>query len=72
MDRIWLRGVVILTGTTGVALIAVATATYLMAVGHDGASWVAYGLAGAVTAGLPAIEWLHVRQLRELVAVAAA
>jgi hypothetical protein len=66
VDRIWLRGTVALTGTMGVALIGVAAATYLMAVGHDGASWVAYGLAGAVTAGLPAIEWLHVRQLRRL------
>ncbi|MGA8249812.1 MAG: DUF2561 family protein, partial [Mycobacterium sp.] len=28
----------------------------------------AYGLAGAVTAGLPAIEWLHVRQLRQVLA----
>ena len=70
VDRIWLRGTVSLTGTIGVALIAVAAATYLMAVGHDGASWVAYGLAGAVTAGLPAIEWLYVRQLRQVLAAA--
>jgi hypothetical protein len=70
VDRIWLRGTVALTGTIGVALIAVASATYLMAVGHDGASWVAYGLAGLVTAGLPAIEWLHVRQLRQMAEVA--
>ena len=67
-DRIWLRGTVALTGTMGVALVAVAAATYLMAVGHDGASWFAYGLAGIVTAGMPAIEWLHVRQLRQVVA----
>jgi hypothetical protein len=68
VDRIWLRGTVALTGTMGVALIAVAAATYLMAVGHDGASWVAYGLAGIVTAAMPALEWLHVRQLRRVVA----
>jgi hypothetical protein len=68
VDRIWLRGTVALTGTIGVALIGVATATYLMAVGHDGASWVGYGLAGAVTAGLPAIEWLYIRQLRQVLA----
>ena len=67
-DRIWLRGTVGLTGTMGVALIAVAAATYLMAVGHDGASWFAYGLAGIVTAAMPAIEWLHIRQLRQMVA----
>lgn len=68
VDRVWLRGTAILTGTMGVALIAVAAATYLMAVGHDGASWVGYGLAGVVTAAMPAVEWLHVRQLRRLVA----
>jgi Protein of unknown function (DUF2561) len=69
VDRIWLRGAVALTGTMGVALIAAASATYLMAIGHDGASWIAYGLAGVVTAGLPVIEWLHVRQLRQAAGV---
>ncbi|BBX73169.1 DUF2561 family protein [Mycobacterium shinjukuense] len=68
VDRVWLRGTVALTGTIGAALIAVAAASYLMAVGHDGASWVSYGLAGVITAGLPVLEWLHVRQLRRLLA----
>ena len=68
VDRIWLRGTVILTGTMGAALIAVAAATYLMAVGHDGASWVGYGFAGVITAAMPAVEWLHIRQLREAIA----
>jgi hypothetical protein len=67
VDRIWLRGTVLLTGTMGAALIAAAAATYLMAVGHDGPSWVAYGLAGAISATMPAIEWLHIRQLRRIV-----
>lgn len=67
-DRIWLRGTVALTGTMGAALIAVATATYLMAVGDDGASWVGYGLAGLVTAAMPVLEWVHVRQLRRVLA----
>jgi len=67
VDRIWLRGIVILTGTMGAALIAVAAATYLMAVGHDGASWAGYVLAGLVTAAMPAVEWLHIRQLRRVV-----
>lgn len=67
VDRVWLRGTVLLTGTMGAALIAVATATYLMAVGHDGPSWVGYGLAGVVTAAMPVVEWLHVRQLRRVV-----
>lgn len=69
VDRVWLRGTVILTSTMGAALIAVAAATYLMAVGHDGPSWVGYGLAGLVTAAMPVVEWLHVRQLRRVVAV---
>ena len=68
VDRVWLRGTVILAGTMGAALIAVAAATYLMAVGHDGPSWVGYGLAGVVTAAMPVVEWLHIRQLRRLVA----
>jgi len=68
VDRVWLRGTVVLTGTMGAALIAVAAATYLMAVGHDGPSWVGYGLAGVVTAAMPVVEWLHIRQLRRVVA----
>lgn len=68
VDRAWLRGTVLLVGAMGAALVAVATATYLMAVGHDSPSWVAYGVAAVVTAGMPAIEWLHVRQLRRAVA----
>jgi hypothetical protein len=72
VDRVWLRGTVVLTGTMGAALIAAATATYLMAVGHDGPSWVGYALAGTVTAAMPVVEWLHVRQLRRIVAGALA
>ncbi len=68
VDRVWLRGTVLLAGTMGAALIAVAAATYLMAVGHDGASWVGYGLAGLVTAAMPVVEWLHIRQLRRVIA----
>jgi hypothetical protein len=68
VDRVWLRGTVILAGTMGAALIAVAAATYLRAVGHDGPSWVGYVLAGLVTAAMPVVEWLHVRQLRGLIA----
>jgi Protein of unknown function (DUF2561) len=68
VDRVWLRGMLGLTGTMGIALIGVATATYLMSVGHDAASWVCYGLAGAATAAMPVVELLHVRQLRRLLA----
>jgi Protein of unknown function (DUF2561) len=68
VDRIWLRGTVVLTGMIGIALIAVAAATYSMAVGHDGPSWVGYGLAAVATAAMPAVEWFFVRQLRREVA----
>jgi hypothetical protein len=67
VDRVWLRGTVLLTGTMGAALVAVAAATYLMAVGHEGPSWVGYGLAGVITAAMPVVELLYVRQLRHLV-----
>jgi Protein of unknown function (DUF2561) len=69
VDRIWLRGAVALTGTLGAALVAVGLATYLMAVGHDGASWVGYVLAGVITAVMPVLEWLHVSRLRRVIAV---
>ena len=68
VDRIWLRGTVALTSAMGAALVAVAVATYLMAVGHDSASWIGYMFAGVITAAMPVLEWLHVRQLRRVIA----
>ncbi|MDT7733171.1 MAG: hypothetical protein QOE12_345, partial [Mycobacterium sp.] len=46
VDRFWLRGTAALMGAMGGALFAVATATYAMALGHDGFSWAGYGIAG--------------------------
>lgn len=66
VDRIWLRGTVGLVGAMGVALVAVAVATYLMAIGREGASWSSYVVAGVVTAVMPAIPWRHLRQLRRM------
>lgn len=68
VDRVWLRGTVELMGTMGVALVAVATATYLMAIGHYGAAWTGYGIAGVVTVVMPLIPWRHVRRLRSMLA----
>ena len=68
VDRVWLRSALSLAGTMGVALIGAAVATYLMAVGRDHPAWIVYGLAGAVVAAMPAIEWVHVRRLRALAA----
>jgi hypothetical protein len=63
VDRIWLRGALALTGTMGAALVAVAAATYLMAIGRYGAAWTGYIIAGIVTAVMPVILWRHIRQL---------
>jgi hypothetical protein len=68
VDRIWLRGTVALIGTMGVAFVAVAAATYLMAIGRYGASWTGYVIAGIVTVVMVVLSLRHVRQLRRLVA----
>jgi hypothetical protein len=68
VDRVWLRGTVALIGTMGLALLAVAAATYLMAIGHDGFSWASYVIAGIVTLVMPVIPWQHGRQLRRTLA----
>ena len=68
VDRVWMRGTVALMGTMGAALLAVATATYLMAIGHDGFSWTSYGIAGFVTLAMPLVPWRQVRQLRGMLA----
>lgn len=68
LNRVWLRGGVALMTTMGVALVGVAVATYLMAIGHQGAAWTMYVLAGVVTVAMPVIPWRHVRQLRRTLA----
>lgn len=55
LDRLWLRGTVALLSATGLALIAVAVATYLLAESNDTAAWVALGVAGAFTAAMPVV-----------------
>ena len=44
--------------------VLIGTATYLMAVDSDVASWVFYGAAGVVTLGMAAIPWYFLRELR--------
>jgi hypothetical protein len=68
VDRVWLRGTVALMGTMGLALLAVAAATYSMAIGHDAFSWAGYGIAGFVTLVMPLVPWRHVRRLRRMLA----
>lgn len=68
VDRFWLRGTAALMSMMGLALLAVSAATYLMAIGHDGFSWTAYGIAGFVTLIMPVVLWRYLRQLRHLLA----
>ncbi|HME78495.1 MAG TPA: DUF2561 family protein [Mycobacterium sp.] len=68
VDRVWLRGTAALMGTMGLALLGVAVATYLMAIGHDAFSWTSYGIAGFVTLIMPLVPWQQVRQLRRTLA----
>ncbi|MGA8546702.1 MAG: DUF2561 family protein [Mycobacterium sp.] len=68
VDRIWLRGTAALMAAMGAALLAVAAATYLMAIGHDAISWTSYGIAGFVTLVMPLVPWRQVRQLRRTLA----
>jgi hypothetical protein len=68
VDRFWLRGTAALLGTMGAALLAAATATYLMAIGHDALSWTSYGIAGFVTLLMPLVTWRQLRQLRRMLA----
>ncbi|WIM89213.1 DUF2561 family protein [Candidatus Mycobacterium wuenschmannii] len=66
LDRFWLRGTASLMAAMGGALLAVATATYAMAIGHDAFSWTGYAIAGVVTLAMPLVPWRQVRHLRDL------
>lgn len=68
VDRVWLRGTVVLMGTMGAAFLAVSAATYAMAIGHDGFSWTGYGISGAITLAMPLVPWRYVRRLRGMLA----
>ena len=63
VERIWLRGTTSLLGSMGLALTAVATATYLLAVHTDTAAWVALGVGAAFTIGMIAVLVTFQRKL---------
>ena len=67
VDRLWLRGTVSLVAAIGLALTAVAVGTYLLAAVGDTAAWVALGVAGAITAAMPAILVFFQRRVDEAV-----
>ena len=62
-DRVLLRCAASIFAAMGLALIGVATATYLLAVGSDTAAWVAIGFAAVITAAMPAVSVFFQRQL---------
>ncbi|MGI9124878.1 MAG: DUF2561 family protein [Mycobacterium sp.] len=55
LDRLWLRGTTSLLGAMGLALTAVAVATYLLATYSDTAAWAALGVAAVITVAMPVI-----------------
>lgn len=65
-DRLFLRGTTSLLSGMGLALVAVSTATYLLASGTDIGAWVALGIAGLFTAAMPAILVLAQRELADV------
>jgi Protein of unknown function (DUF2561) len=67
VERMWLRATVVISGAMGVAMLAVATATYLMGVDKNTLAWTAYGFAAVVTAAMPVATLLYLRQLRTTV-----
>jgi hypothetical protein len=65
VDRLWLRGTTSLLGAIGLALTAVATATYLLTAGNDTGTWVALGTAAVISVAMPAILVAFARRLSE-------
>ena len=65
VDRLWLRGTTSLLGAMGLALTAVAAATYLLTAGNDTGTWVALGTAAVITVAMPAILVAFARRLSE-------
>ncbi len=63
VDRLSLRGAASLLGAMGLAELAVATATYLLAVHSDTAALVALIVAGVITVGMPAVLVAYQRRL---------
>ena len=64
VEALWLRFTLSMAAAMGAATLAVATATYFMAVKHGGWAWAALTVAGIVTALMPLIPWRQLRPLR--------
>jgi Protein of unknown function (DUF2561) len=68
IDRLWLRNTASIGCAMGASTLLISVATYLMAVDNDTTAWVLYGVAGVVTAGMVAIPWYFLREMRAEVA----
>lgn len=66
VEQLWLRSTLSMATAIGAATAAVGIGTYLMASDHDAFGWVAYAVAGIVTAAMPVIPWLFLGKLRTL------
>ncbi|AMU70147.1 DUF2561 family protein [Mycobacteroides abscessus] len=66
INRLWLRATVGIAGAIGLALLAVVTGTYLLAVESDTAAVIAFVFAGVITCAMGAIPWVTLKKLREL------
>jgi Protein of unknown function (DUF2561) len=64
IERMWLRVTASIAGAMGAAMLAVTTATYLMAVDENTAALAVLIVAAVVTVAMPVIPWLYLRQLR--------
>lgn len=67
VEQVWLRSTLSMATAIGAATAAIGIGTYLMASGHDGIAWGAYGVAGLITVGMPAIPWFFLGRLRDII-----
>ena len=63
VEQIWLRCTASIAAAMGAAATGIGVATYLMASGHDTASWIVYAVAGVITLGMVAAPLTFLRQL---------
>ena len=66
VDQIWLRCTASVASAMGAAATGIGVATYLMASGHDTASWSVYVVAALFTAAIPVAVVYFLRQLRSV------
>jgi len=64
VEQIWLRCTASIAAAMGAAATGIGVATYLMASGHETASWIVYAVAGVITVGMVAAPLTFLRQLR--------